>query len=109
MTYNFGFGKLSAGTLDVALGGKSFGVLGQGPVNSQTAGSFAVKLPQEDSNNCINSYMAITAYFKGAGSSFKLKTKAYDWRSDIDFTIPQTPAEAVHPDYPAYLADATKL
>ena len=34
MTYNFGFGKLSAGTLDPELGGKSFGVLGQGPVNS---------------------------------------------------------------------------
>ena len=28
MTYNFGFGKLSAGTLDPELGGKSFGVLG---------------------------------------------------------------------------------
>lgn len=28
MTYNFGFGKLSAGTLNPESGGKSFGVLG---------------------------------------------------------------------------------
>jgi hypothetical protein len=50
--------------------------------------------------------MAITTYFKGSGSSFKIKAKAFDWRQDIDFTIPETPSDAIHPDYPAYLAGA---
>ena len=55
--------------------------------------------------------MAVTSYFKGSdsGSGFAIKAKAYDWRQDIDFTIPETPSDAIYADYPAYISGANNL
>lgn len=45
MTYTFGYGKLSAGTLTSTGGGKSFGVLGQGPGTDSSSCENAFKFP----------------------------------------------------------------
>jgi hypothetical protein len=114
MTYNFGYGKLSAGSLSSELGGKSFGVYGQGPLldsdgvvlDLSSACEKGIKLPNEDPDKCTSSYIAVTVLFEAdnSGEAFLINAKSYDWRTDIDFSEPVTPSKAIYPDYPALLS-----
>ena len=98
LTFEAGYGRLTAGTLSVSGGGKSFGVKGQGnPLFAGTSGEYpdevdiysaamhGVKYPAEIEGFCVPSYMAVTVLplkeFSGS-LVVSLTTKGYEWAED---------------------------
>lgn len=53
--------------------------------------------------------MLVTVLFEAdnTGETFQLNAKSYNWRTDIDFSEPETPSAAVYPDNPALLQAKT--
>ena len=94
LTFEAGYGRLTAGTLSVTGGGKSFGVKGQGnppydeavgaavPLGAATRG---LKYPAEIDGFCAPTYMAVTVLplrdFSG-DAAVSLRTEGFEWAVD---------------------------